>query len=72
MMPTLPLDKMSVEEKIRTMEALWNDLCKHADGVPSPGWHADILSERDAAVERGEEDFEDWDTAKENIKKQIP
>ena len=26
---TLPLDKMTVLEKIQTMESLWDDLCHH-------------------------------------------
>jgi hypothetical protein len=27
---TLPLEQMSTEEKIRTMETIWDDLCKKA------------------------------------------
>ena len=30
---TLPLDKMSVAEKIQAMESLWDDLCRKADAV---------------------------------------
>lgn len=68
---TLPLDKMSVAEKIQAMESLWDDLCRKADAVASPAWHEDALKERDAREQRGEERFEDWDAAKRNIKKKI-
>ena len=33
MASTLPLDKMSVEEKLQAMESLWDDLCNKAGGV---------------------------------------
>ena len=71
MIPALPLDQMSVEEKIRTMEAIWDDLCRKASSVTSPDWHGDILVERESAVERGEDTFEDWETTKKSIRKQI-
>ncbi|MGQ0522601.1 MAG: addiction module protein [Betaproteobacteria bacterium] len=64
----LPLDKMSVEEKIQAMESLWEDLCGRAGGVASPAWHEDVLAERDAAHKRGEDAFQDWDQAKSNIR----
>lgn len=71
MTPALPLEKMSVEEKIHTMETIWDDLCHLPNSVESPNWHQEILADREAAIERGDEAFEDWETAKKNIKKQL-
>ena len=71
MASTLPLDKMSVEEKIQAMESLWEDLCSRAGGVASPDWHKDVLAERDAANKLGEDKFEDWNEAKRNIRNKI-
>jgi len=34
----LPLDKMTAAEKIRAMEAIWDDLCKSAGDLESPTW----------------------------------
>jgi hypothetical protein len=65
---TLPLEKMSVEEKLRAMELLWDDLCNKAGGVASPVWHEDVLAEREAMHKRGDDQFEDWETAKRNIR----
>lgn len=64
---TLPLDEMSVEEKLQAMEVIWDDLCKSIDSVPAPEWHEKILAEREAALKRGEDDFIDWEEAKKNI-----
>ncbi|MDN5865099.1 MAG: addiction module protein [Gammaproteobacteria bacterium] len=71
MATSLALDQMTVEEKILAMESLWQDLCAHAPDMASPNWHEDILNSRQAAIEHAEDKFEDWETAKENIRKQI-
>jgi hypothetical protein len=71
MIPTLPLTQMSVEEKIRTMENLWDSLLHEDSEIASPDWHAQLLVERETAIDRGEAGFEDWETAKERIRKQL-
>ena len=71
MIPTLPLNQMSVEEKIRTMENLWDSLLHEGSEIASPDWHGQVLAERETAIERGEAGFEDWETAKERIRKQL-
>lgn len=70
-MPAFSLEQMTVEEKIRAMEAIWDDLCRNAERIAVPEWHRDVLAEREAAVERGEGEFEDWETAKEGIRREI-
>jgi Putative addiction module component len=67
----LPLEKMSTEEKLRAMELLWDDLCNKAGGLPSPAWHEGILAERDALQQRGDDKFEDWETAKRDIRNKV-
>ena len=65
---TLPLEQMSIEEKIQTMEIIWNDLCKRAGSISSPSWHKSILKEREEHIKKGEDEFIDWDKAKKNIR----
>jgi Putative addiction module component len=36
---TLPLDKMTVAEKLRAMEMLWADLSRNEAQIESPAWH---------------------------------
>ena len=71
MASTLPLEKMSVEEKLQAMESLWADLCNRAGVINSPAWHGDVLAEREAMHERGEDQLEDWEEAKRNINNQV-
>lgn len=67
----LVLDRMSVEEKILAMEALWDDLCHQVGGLKSPPWHGEVLAEREAAIARGEDGFEDWEAAKKRIRNSL-
>lgn len=71
MASTLPLEKMSVEAKLQAMESLWDDLCNRAGVISSPAWHGDVLSEREAMHERGQDAFEDWEQAKRQINSQV-
>jgi putative addiction module component (TIGR02574 family) len=64
----LEIDKMTLEEKLRAMEALWDDLCRR-DAVPVPQWHKDILDKRQQLIKSGKAKFVDWETAKKQIRK---
>jgi hypothetical protein len=65
---TAQLDQLSTADKIRTMEYLWDDLCRHADEVPSPAWHGEALSQREKSVADGSVSFRDWETEKSRIR----
>ena len=45
-MISIPLEKMSLTEKLEAMEALWADLSKTPADVPVPQWHRDVLKAR--------------------------
>ena len=45
-MISIPLDKMSVAEKLEAMEALWADLSRTPSQVPVPEWHLEVLKAR--------------------------
>ena len=65
---TLPLDKMTVAEKLRAMEALWADLSRNEAQFESPAWHGDVLHDRAERVKDGTESFIDWETAKQQLR----
>ena len=68
---TLPLDKMTVAEKLRAMELLWADLSRTEQALESPVWHEEVLKERDQRVRSGEESFIDWETAKQQLRDRL-
>ena len=69
---TLPLNEMSPPEKLRMMEALWEDLSRNSDALDSPAWHGAVLDEREKHIAAGEAHFSDWDAAKADIRKRLP
>jgi hypothetical protein len=64
---TVPLVQMTVEEKLRAMEALWADLTRRPEEFEAPAWHKDILDERRRLIEEGKAQFIDWEIAKKQI-----
>ncbi len=69
MSANLPLHEMSLEEKLQTMEALWEDLSREPDRIESPSWHLGIFLKRNRGKElqSGEATFADWEKAKVSI-----
>ena len=50
------IDKMSVSEKVNTMEYIWNALAAHYT-ESTPAWHAEVLEARRRKVDSGEAEF---------------
>jgi hypothetical protein len=63
----LPLDQMTVEDKLRAIEMLWEDLLRNSADIPMPQWHHDELRAREQRVEQGLSSFSDWREAKQRI-----
>lgn len=59
----LPLDKMTLADKLEAMELLWADISKMPDELLSPDWHREILEERHSLVKQGKLKFLDWEKA---------
>lgn len=71
MVTPLAIDKMTIEEKLQAMEALWNPLCQHEEALPVHDWQKEVLDERERQIERGEAQFVDWEEAKKRIAREI-
>ena len=67
----LEIDQMTLEEKLRTMEALWDDLCRNEAALPVHQWQQDILDERERMLKDGNAEFVDWEIAKKRIAERI-
>ena len=68
---TLPLKQMTIEEKLQAMETIWDDLNQPEQEIQPPAWHGIALEVIAVAIDRGEESFDDWETAKQRIRNQI-
>ena len=65
----LPLDQMTVEEKLRAMEAIWRSLSTREEQVPMPDWHKQVLDERQRQIDAGEARFVSLEEMKERVRK---
>ena len=68
---SLNLNQMTKEEKLRTMELLWDDICRPVPDLASPPWHGDILKDREEKIKQGKEEFIDWKQAKKDIRNSV-
>jgi putative addiction module component (TIGR02574 family) len=67
MAAVINVEQMTLEEKLRAMETLWENLSRREEDVPVPQWHKDLLDERERAIKEGKAQFIDWETAKKRI-----
>jgi Putative addiction module component. len=51
-MTTADISKMTVIERLQTMEALWDSLTHESTEIKSPTWHSDVLSERKEKIKK--------------------
>ena len=65
---TLDLDTMTIADKLQAMEAIWDDLLRSVEQVPSPAWHGDVLRARESRVREGKSHYTDWIDAKRRIR----
>lgn len=68
---TIDLQNMTTPDKLRLMEALWQNLSTTVSEVASPEWHGEVLAERDRLTDSGEETFIDWETATEQLREEL-
>ena len=64
----LPLDQMTVEEKLRAMEAIWRSLSMREEQVPVPDRHKQVLDERQRQIDAGEARFVSLEEMKERVR----
>ena len=63
----LPLEQMSVADKLATMEAIWASLCFRPVDLESPAWHQEVLADRTKRLESGEATVSEWSEAKNRL-----
>jgi len=65
---TLPLDVMSVNDKIQAMESIWLSFMQNPSEMESPAWHGDVLAVRETRASDDSSRYGDWNEAKLRIR----
>jgi putative addiction module component (TIGR02574 family) len=63
----LPLDTLSVAEKVRLLESVWASLCQKSGDVQSPEWHREVLQTRMQRLADGRATVSPWSAAKTRL-----
>ncbi len=63
-MNAVEIQKMSMTERLQTMEALWDSLLNSKTKIDSPEWHKSVLDERRKKIEDGNATFISLDQLK--------
>ncbi len=71
MIDTTAIKKLSREEKLQVMEAIWEDLSVEEDTIESPVWHQEALKESEQRRMAGRENILDWKDAKRELRKRF-
>jgi len=67
----LEIDRLSREDKLKIMEAIWEDLSKEDDELDSPDWHKNVLQETENRFLSGKERSVDWQDAKKDLRERF-
>jgi len=67
----IEIKHLSREEKLRVMEAIWEDLSKEEEQLESPDWHKKTLQETERRLSSGQEKIVDWQDAKKELRKRF-
>jgi hypothetical protein len=65
---TMQLSRMSRQDKLLAMEAIWADLSADEAEVASPRWHEVALRETESKLAAGLEQVIDWAEAKRQLR----
>ena len=57
MIEAVQIERMSLAEKLKAMELIWQSLAHNPERVESPHWHKTVLETRLARVEAGKGKF---------------
>ena len=71
LMSIAELRKLPPTEKLKIIEALWNDLAGDEESLASPAWHEDALRQTEAEFAGGRTEVLDWEAAKKELRKRF-
>jgi hypothetical protein len=68
MTTALQIDQMTLEEKLQTMELLWESISRKPEEFESPAWHETVLQEREERIRAHLDPSIDWEQAKSELR----
>ena len=63
----IPIDKMTVAEKLEAISLIWDSLGDTPDQIPVPDWQRSELERRSNRLDSGESTVSDWNDAEKRF-----
>ena len=63
----IPLNEMSVSEKLQAISLIWDSLLEDPDTIPAPDWQREELEKRAQRLDSGETAVSDWVKAEQRF-----
>jgi len=63
------INKMSVPDRLKAIEMIWESISTSSKYVQSPAWHQEILKTREDKVKSGNATFSTIDEVRERLKR---
>jgi putative addiction module component (TIGR02574 family) len=63
----IPINEMSVSEKLKAISLIWDSLSEDPDSIPAPDWQRAELEKRGQRLDSGETTVSDWDDAEKRF-----
>lgn len=63
----IPINKMSVSEKLEAISLIWDSLSSNPNAIPIPDWQRVELEKRMIRLESGETTTSTWDEAEKRF-----
>ena len=57
MINSAEIKSMSIRERLRAMETIWDSLLEEENSIESPEWHQKVLSDRKKKIDSGKAEF---------------
>lgn len=63
------IEKMSIPERLKAIELIWESISEETEEIESPKWHGDILEERQKKANSGEAKYLTISEVRERLQK---
>ena len=66
-MDIIEIERMTIQERLHTMELLWDSITHSIEDIEPPAWHGEILSERKKIIDSGEAEWLTMDELRKEL-----
>lgn len=70
-LPPPGFDDLSVDEKVKYLQSLWDRIAADPERIPVPEWHKEVLSERLEERKTASANIRDWEYVRDELKREL-